>query len=770
MNTFFKDKAAFITLLILATFIVFYFYGKVIIEPNSYIFADKGDGIKNYYTYLYHINKDADYSEFSGMNYPYGESIFYTDCHPGLANSLKFLNQISPIFGEYAIGILNFILILSIFLTFIIIFYLLREFGNDKWFSVLFSVGITLLSPQIFRLSGHLALSYSIAIPLGWLLMLKMLKQPNKSKWYILLLLNNLLWLFIHAYLGVILISFLFVWFVFQLFQKTNSRNNIGFIFKSSLSIIFPILFFYIWVSLTDSHVGRTDNPSGFFLYNAEPDDIFLPNHPPLRPIWDYLTNNIIKQKWEAFSYVGLFSTLSFLTIIITGLFFIVAKKNRTKYSSFFEDKLLNTSLWASIIVLLFAFGIPFKQINGLIDWLPIFKQFRATGRFTWIFFFVLSIFSAVYANKFVLSLKGTKQKVLTVLLILFGFFNIFEGFPYHADVSNSITNTPNYFKKNSLYQLPQNIDLSHFQAIIPLPFYHYGSESFERIRHDETVKASILVSYYSGIPMFAANLTRIAIWESKNIIEMMGPSYYPKTIVKDLSSNLPFLLITTKDEVSEYEAQLLQKAKLIFQSDQISLYNLDKDALFEDRSNQIISRFEVSKSKLIRINDLLFTSDSSFVYKNDFDKNPSEFKLHGNGAYSAKKEGKNIIAGIPPHTLRTNTKYRFRIWMYNGGKDAINDWFRFMVEEFNQAQDQFITTTFFPDKSEVIFGNWSLIEGDFVVRDSEHAFSFVTIGKEGSKSNFFADELLITEHGVDIYQISKDTLFYNNHIIPYKK
>ena len=55
---------------------------------------------------------------------------------------------------------------------------------------------------------------------------------------------------------------------------------------------------------------------------------------------------------------------------------------------------------------------------------------------------------------------------------------------------------------------------------------------------------------------------------------------------------------------------------------------------------------------------------------------------------------------------------------MYNGEKDALNLWFRLIVEEHDPDTDQIFRTTIFPEHSEAIYGNWSLIEGVFRIRN----------------------------------------------------
>ncbi|HPS28174.1 MAG TPA: hypothetical protein PK269_11250, partial [Bacteroidales bacterium] len=77
-----KSLVYFVILLLLITAFLYGFYGKVIIHPNAFIYGNQGDGMKNYYTYAYYIQNNQSYTNFEGMNYPYGENFTYTDCHP----------------------------------------------------------------------------------------------------------------------------------------------------------------------------------------------------------------------------------------------------------------------------------------------------------------------------------------------------------------------------------------------------------------------------------------------------------------------------------------------------------------------------------------------------------------------------------------------------------------------------------------------------------------------------------------------------------------
>ncbi len=771
-----KLKIPFLILIVLSTTFFISFYGKVVFHPDNYLFSNEGDGIKNYFTYASHIKNDSSYVNFEGMNYPYGEHFFYTDCHPVIAVFFKMLASKFQYFSLHSIGIINFLMILSIFLSFYVCYFLLKEFGVNSWLSLLYSLGITLLAPQIFRMGGHLALSYSVAIPLSWLIILKILHHPNKPIYPIIFFVNNLFWLFIHAYLGVIILFFLSAFIIAKYIADRSRWTATAHYFKIFSAIVAPIILFSLFVFFTDTHIGRTDNPSGFFLYNAEFDDVFLPHHPPLRRLIDALTGNIINQKWEAWSYVGFSTTIIFIFLLVLSFKKMLKRRQETFLNTFFKSEIMNVSLIAAFVVLLFAMAFPFIQFPGLLEVFPILKQFRATGRFAWPFYFVALVFAATVMQEiYTKSLNQPWKKFAVVLCIMVGVFNVVEGFYYHIETSTAIVKSKNLFKKeflpDSFKTAFESVNPENFQAIIALPFYYQGSESFSITGSSETFRASLLLSYFTGLPNVCANLTRTSIKESKNIIEMVAPDFYKKDIIADLPDNRPFLAVRSRDSISKYENDIFVKCKPLFANDEISLYSLAKDDLFRNSGQSIYEKFIQIKPTLFQKNSFYLSDENSFFYYNSFEETKSDWPFRGNGGFRSIKKGKNTFAEFAPETFMPGKKYSVSLWMYNGQKDALNDWFRFIIEEFDEEKNNWVSTTCFPAESEVINGDWSLVESTFEIKNPKSRIFIVTKGKDNSRADLFADDLLITETGVDVYGFDENSkrLFYNNHDVVLK-
>jgi len=768
-----EKKIPFTIILILGIIYVFLFYGEVLLSPNSFIFNESGDGIKNYFTYAYHIKHDTTYTNMEGMNYPYGENYLYTDSHPVISNTLKYLSSVTPFFETHSIGLLNLLMILSIFITFIVIYFVLVELKLNKWFSIVFSFCITLLAPQLFRLEGHLALSYSFAIPLSWLLILKC-TQKFRIYLLVLLFINNLFWMFIHAYLGIIIISFLFSFLLAKYFFDKHKIVQLRYYIWLGIAITLPIILFYIYVALIETHIGRTNNPSGFFLYNAEIDDILIPPGKPFRPLLDKITGGIIKLEWEARGYIGIINSLFFIGTVFFSIISIFNKKAQAILKSFFSNKLINISLVAASIVFLFALAIPFKQIPNLIEIFPIFKQFRATGRFVWPFYFAFTVFAAyVFQEKILVRLYHKKGKIIGItFMFLYVSTCGFEAFNYHNPVSKHITNSPNLFRKE---QLPENfrkaidfINPEDYQAIISIPFYYQGSESYSRPRQDEAVKNSLVFSYHTGIPNVCANLTRTSIEESKRIVQIVSPNYYNKKITDDIKSRKPFLILKTGTHFTQYEEAILKKGNTIHGNDNFELLQISYEELFGDDCNKLFNGFQVKLPNLIRQDSFYVSDFSSSFYYNSFDELKSDTTYRGDGSYASIKKGKNTFAEFPPNTFQKGKEYDLSIWMYNGVPDALNLWFRLIVEEYDKETNHWYSTTIFPEQAEVINNNWSLVEGTFSIHDPKNRTYIVSKGKMNSKATLHVDDILIKEKGINLYKINEvdSSLFFNNHKI----
>ena len=86
------DRQSVPVLLILLTGILMLVFGDVFLHPNAYLFGIIGDSIKNYFTFAWYVVYDSGL-HFSGMNYPYGEHVIFTDNQPFFSFLVSLLPQ-----------------------------------------------------------------------------------------------------------------------------------------------------------------------------------------------------------------------------------------------------------------------------------------------------------------------------------------------------------------------------------------------------------------------------------------------------------------------------------------------------------------------------------------------------------------------------------------------------------------------------------------------------------------------------------------------------
>ena len=666
-------------------------------------------------------------------------------------------------------------MIIAFLPAFLILYFILRHFQINQILSIGYSLGIIILSPQVFRLSSHFALSYAFFIPLTWYLLVRLQKSKVVWKWGLFLLVNIGIWFFTHAYLGMMaaffVLSFGLIKGIYSIFHKVNfTKKDIALI----IAAILPVIFFKTFVELTDSHIGRTNNPAGFLGYTAELDDVFVPNHPPLKPIIEKLIQQPVRQELEARSYVGLLTIVLILVFFYRGLF---RKKRFRPKDSLNKSLVLSISLLASIILLLFAFAFPFKDFPVLLDSFPIIKQFRATGRFTWFFYFVVTVWSATYFQQFIDRIRSKdKSPILVICLQLAPILLIIEGIPYHQKISSEIQNSPNFFSPHQLTKNYQeamaSVNVQKYQSIIPLPHYYIGSENFSRPIRMEVARHSMVLAYHLDLEICGAFLTRTGIEESKRIISLFSPAFYPKEIRDDFPSQKPFLLVKSWEELSDLEEQIWKKSHVLYESHPLSLAEISFNAVFEQTNGKIIRAFLEKSGSLYKREDFLISDATAFLFYESFENETSPFPFRGKGGLSFPKKGNHQVYSFPSHTFESGTEYNLSCWMYNGQPDALNLYFRGFIDEVNKNGEIVNRVVFFPEHAQTIVGDWSMVTVRFQVMDPKNTIIFRFIGKDPEKNTVYLDDLLVHENGVNVYKPvfnrngKLKSLFWNNHVL----
>lgn len=514
------------SMMALWTTILLALYGKVFLHPDAYMFSNIGDGVKNYFTFAWHVRHDADWLRFGGMNYPNGEHVCYTDGHPLFSLLLGWL----PFVQSHPVGFLNVMMLGSLWLLPATLYALLREVGTRNAVAAVGALCLAWLNPQLMRFSGHYALSYAWAIPLAMLFVVQFWKQPNASRMFNLVVFTTAVY-FIHPYLGMSL-SLLSggVFLLKPLVQIRGIKTRWKEWLFGWVGALLPLAFYLVFVKLTDTHVERAPDAKGFLDYTSSFKSIFEPFTGFFRP-WFLKFTEANSASWEGYAFVGVTSLL-LLAVAFT-------LKLRTTYKSFLSAPWWPVFLITGAGAAVFACGLPF--VGRYEHWLhkiPYLEQFRAPGRFAWIFYYTLGVWLWFSLSVWVENWSKALRAVALGTLLLVA---AADGYEFQKVTSLQVKNANVFAESNvtleSLAEYDEIMAHESPKAILPIPFFHFGSDYYVCGGNEEAKVKAYAAAYHTGVPLLANSNPRVSLVESRNHLQLWSGDYTYKNMWDTLPS-----------------------------------------------------------------------------------------------------------------------------------------------------------------------------------------------------------------------------------------
>jgi len=374
-------------------------------NPDKLLIDLGFDGFKNYFTFGYHVRHGGDL-HFDGMLYPYGDNILYADAQPGISIPLYYLNLIFPWIGDNSSLIVNYLIAISVSIGAVIVARIYTHFKLPILWAAAFGITASLMSPQIFRMSLHHALTYTFVIPSFILILLK-LRDSSSLIFKILVGLFVFLIAFIHPYylmmLCLLLLGFIIV----------RRHFDIKTIWSNYQCLIIPVAIVALYVKLASTG-DRPNTPFGIVHFKADLYDLILPHSGKLSKWLAGQSDFFVMNYNEGSAYLGIAGLIGILSIII-GLV------NSNWHLKFNRDSTLSL-LIVSIPALLWATFWPFYYLGtGFIEDLPFINQFRGSGRFMWVVYYLLFIAGTMglYQLLNILTSSVIKNLVLVLMLLV---------------------------------------------------------------------------------------------------------------------------------------------------------------------------------------------------------------------------------------------------------------------------------------------------------------------------------------------------------------
>ncbi|MCB9233851.1 MAG: hypothetical protein H6581_19495 [Bacteroidia bacterium] len=743
---------------------------EVLIHPNTVYLRTAGDAFKNYYTPWYHVKYDSTYGHFEGMNYPYGDRLTYTDAQPLISNSLRFIDR--NLFGlaDQTVGILHYLIFLSYLACGFFLFGIFRKLRVSPWMAALFAAGITLLSPQLLRVPGHYALAYLAFVPGLWWFYLRWFDKRSLSAaavvgaW-------SLAWSFVHPY--YLLISFLWLgacW-VISLCYPELRRDWKKLLPSLVIQVLLPIVLFKLLLSIGDHVTDRPAHPYGFFEYRANWSSLFLPMYLPHA---EYLKRifSLPEVHWEGVVYVSLAGTVAGLMF----LFRSVRRIFRRQFRRLLRPGIhlwLNVSVLGAIAVMLFSQRYPFvKFLIEAVDHIPYMNQFRSIGRFAWVFYYIWTVYACYLSWLAFRRLRPGRLRrfALLVPLVTVGIFMV-EGGLWNKFIRQ---------KALQRQEIPELHDPSHalplnawqnelnpqdYSAIMVLPYFHLGSENFA-IDNEGAVLPAFNASLSTGLPLLNVMMSRTSMSQTWSEIQLISEEYAPLDLVKYLKDPRPILVMSLKKVVHDRPYYLPSKGKLVYENEEMALYEVTREALAEvgkGVEEKVFERFAALDTLYRHPSGYLLSQPDRGFHYDPFEDMEPEMGYRGAGTERRGWDYNYLYRWNWP--VPKATEITVSVWVYL--KDDLRPLTELGLEQFNGDSVEYYNYTVTGHLVRRQDGDWALVETNMPLITEGNKVQVILRRDAKKPLKVRYDEFLIRQKDTDGFLFRDGNLVMNNRWVP---
>jgi hypothetical protein len=371
----------------------------------------------------------------------------------------------------------------------------------------------------------------------------------------------------------------------------------------------------------------------------------------------------------------------------------------------------------------LYSFGIPFNQFPFLLEVLEPLKQFRAVGRFAWPFYYVTGILSfVVLYNLFKLASNKLKKITAISLLVIGSMFYYLEAF---SIITKEKVFSKNLLKKENLSveqkQLISFIQENkvNYQCILPLPWFHVGSELYGKEPNKKTMTNVLIASAHTGLPIYSCMLGRTSFSQTHDFFRSLGSKFQQKNKSSKISSKDFLVWFDYQPLYAEDEQELYELSLPVFKNKYGELRSLSIDKIFNKAKAMEANFVEAESHKQI---DFLF----------------QKFK---DMRLLAMVSNFNTFAKFEKNQLKTNHWYEVSFdYFWKGNKNMDNT---FRIEYVKNEQ-----VTWFYERTICSYTDQQKdkvrVRAVFKTQSDPCAYNFFLFGGEKKKHEYEIDNVLI--------------------------
>lgn len=737
--------------------------------PHRAVHELGGDGLKNYYSYIYHATYGSGWW-FDGMNYPYGEHLMFTDGQPALTIPVSWLRNYISVTPELLNVILNMSILLSLLLAIIFVYKLLVHFGVSRAWSVLFAICIAFVSTQNFRLFGGYGLYFPFVTPMTFY-WFACYYSSGKAKYMLYSLVLSCVIMFFHPYqFALVFIWSLLYTVAYMAIHRDAWQRKLRHLSWVLMVIIIPVLVFKATQALTDPVTDRPQYPHGLLSYCTRSSDIFSSYY---SPYFIYMQQKgyiaEIPAESHGYAYTGVVAIIVTISSLVLFSISFARRRQRIHYPASFSPIWLLLAFGA----LLFSMGVPFIwNMEWVYDYIASFRQFRALGWFALLFYYIITVYAVVVLHHIYRRAKdkGNKWWALAVFILpalvwageAYGFMQRLKVRCLPVNYNHDFFYSKLEGEKDWLSVLKEaGYQPSDFQAILHMPYYHVGSEKIWLANSNWSFGLSLKAAYQLHLPVVDANMSRSSWGTTFKQVKIDSGPYAYKAILDEVADARPYLLMRSDfEQLTPDEQYLFHLADSVGSTSGMIAYALSPAKLKAADAH--------ARSRAMHIAGLITNADTALAskpyYSNHYDSSGNPKKLWGTAAAMPVTDVDTVLTKINVASWPKDTTYECSAWFLANDKNFRNAYAELI---FIDSAAQVLATDFLNgDHANDTYGMW-FRTFKFLRIPANCTEVHLVFRKRPADSWYALDELLL--RSVTDTIISRDArgvIMANNHII----
>lgn len=550
--------------LIAQSLLVLRAFGPLLWEPGQHLLVNMFDGTKNYFTFLAYVQQPWSNGMrlFGMMNYPYGDYVFYADNTPLLAVPVRLWSHYISDLTPHALDVYHGLMLVGFLLSTALLADILRRLVRHWGLVLLFAVALPWLHPQTSRLIiGHFNLAYTWVVLLAIWGLLGLYERTREGRpyrfWVAGLTVGFCLAGLLHLYYLPLLALTTAGFFACWLLPRGQWRFPLA--AAGACLTLLPTAVCVGLVRAVDGYYSlRSKGATGFDYSPWKLQISALFRAPDYQGVHFWFQPKGLPP-YESVAYLGAFALFGLTLFAATWLLRRPAVQQfRSEWLATPQRQFLGLLMGAALVGLAVSIGTTYDVADGQYEFRNYFSvfyylqkissaitHFRTVARFSWPFFWAVNLLVLAGLDFWLGYSRWSGRWLVVAGLVLLVFLDTRDTIKHYRRslLTNELT---------SLYQTPEINNLlfavrpEEYQAILPVPFFHVGSEDLDLTVDDHNPHSlhSFQLSLRTNLPLMANKMSRtppVHLHQLRTLFNPEGPS--PELMARLRESGKPVLV-----------------------------------------------------------------------------------------------------------------------------------------------------------------------------------------------------------------------------------